>query len=94
MSQQEGCLALIPLISVFGQLEKEKAKGNQLTLLNLKTAVNMRDCGYGVQICLVFDFTGDYLSCLQCFDTVGLVAGKAYGLYITEWWCAGIVICL
>ena len=41
MSQQEGCLALISLISVFEQLEKEKAKGNQLTLLNLKTAVNM-----------------------------------------------------
>jgi len=41
VSQQEGCLALISLISVFEQLEKEKAKGNQLTLLNLKTAVNM-----------------------------------------------------
>jgi len=41
VSQQEGCLALIPLISVFEQLETEKAKGNQLTLLNLKTAVNM-----------------------------------------------------
>ena len=41
MSQQEGCLPLIPLISVFEQLEKEKVKGNQLTLLNLKTAVDM-----------------------------------------------------
>jgi len=31
---------------------------------------------------------------LQCFDTVGWVAGRASGLYKTEWWGAGVVICL
>jgi len=32
--------------------------------------------------------------CLQCFDTVGWAAGRASGLYKTEWWGAGVVICL
>ena len=32
--------------------------------------------------------------CLQCFDTVGRAAGRASGLYKTEWWGAGMVICL
>ena len=32
--------------------------------------------------------------CLQCFDTVGWVAGRASGLWKTEWWGAGVVICL
>jgi len=32
--------------------------------------------------------------CLQCFDTVGWAAGKASGLKTTEWWGAGVVICL
>jgi len=32
--------------------------------------------------------------CLQCFDAVGWVAGRASGLYKTEWWGAGVVICL
>jgi len=27
--------------------------------------------------------------CLQCFDTVGWVAGMASGLWKTEWWDAG-----
>jgi len=31
---------------------------------------------------------------LQCFDAVGWVAGRASGLYKTEWWGAGVVICL
>jgi len=34
------------------------------------------------------------LLCLQCFDAVGWVAGRASGLYKTEWWGAGMVICL
>ena len=33
-------------------------------------------------------------SCLQCFDTVGWAAGRASGLEKTEWWGAGVVICL
>jgi len=33
-------------------------------------------------------------SCLQCFDAVGWVAGRALGLYKTEWWDAGVVICV
>ena len=31
---------------------------------------------------------------LQCFDAVGWAAGRAYGLYKTEWWGVGMVICL
>jgi len=32
--------------------------------------------------------------CLQCFDAVGWAAGRASGLYKSEWWGAGVVICL
>ena len=32
--------------------------------------------------------------CLQCFDAVGCAAGRASGLEKTEWWGAGMVICL
>ena len=32
--------------------------------------------------------------CFQCFDAVGWAAGRASGLYKTEWWGAGVVICL
>ena len=32
--------------------------------------------------------------CLQCFDAVGLVAGRASGLQNIEWLGAGAVICL
>ena len=39
--------------------------------------------------CLVFTF-----NCLQCFDAVGWVAGRVSGLQKTEWWGAGVVICL
>jgi len=31
---------------------------------------------------------------LQCFDTVGWAAERASGLQKTEWWGAGVVICL
>jgi len=32
--------------------------------------------------------------CLECFDAVGWAAGRAAGLSKTEWWGAGVVICL
>ena len=32
--------------------------------------------------------------CLQCFDTVVWVAGRASILEKTEWWDAGLVMCL
>jgi len=32
--------------------------------------------------------------CLQCFDAVGWAAGRASGMQKTEWWCAGVVVCL
>jgi len=32
--------------------------------------------------------------CLQCFDAVGWAAERASGLYKTEWWGAGVVVCL
>jgi len=32
--------------------------------------------------------------CLQCYDAVGWAAGRASGLEKTEWWGAGMVICL
>ena len=31
---------------------------------------------------------------LQCFDGVGWAAGRASGLYKTEWLGAGVVVCL
>ena len=31
---------------------------------------------------------------LQCFDAVGWAAGRASDLYKTEWWSAGMIICL
>ena len=31
---------------------------------------------------------------LQCFEAVGWAAGRASGLQKTEWWGAGLVICL
>ena len=34
------------------------------------------------------------ITCLQCFDAVGWAAGRASGLEKTEWWGAGVVICL
>ena len=33
------------------------------------------------------------LSGLQCFDAVGWAAGRASGLWKTEWWGADVVIC-
>ena len=32
--------------------------------------------------------------CLQCFDAVGWAAGRASSLSKTEWWGAGVVLCL
>ena len=32
--------------------------------------------------------------CCCCFDAVGWAAGRASGLLKTEWWGAGVVICL
>jgi len=37
---------------------------------------------------------GEVWACLQCFDAVGWAAGRASGLQKTEWWGAGVVICL
>jgi len=34
------------------------------------------------------------MNLLQCFDAVGWVAGRASGLSKTEWWGAGVVICM
>jgi len=34
------------------------------------------------------------LKCVQCFDAVGWAAGRASSLSKTEWWGAGVVICL
>ena len=36
----------------------------------------------------------DDIMCLQCFDAVGWATGRASGLQETEWWGAGMVICL
>jgi len=32
--------------------------------------------------------------CFQCFDAVGWAAGRASCLLKTEWWDAGMVMCL
>jgi len=34
------------------------------------------------------------ISSLQCFDAVGLAAGRTSSLQKTEWWGAGMDICL
>ena len=41
---------------------------------------------------------GNVLSCsyymeVKTFDAVGWAAGRAFALYKTEWWDAGVVIC-
>jgi len=35
-----------------------------------------------------------FIDCLQCFDAVGWVAGRASGLQKTEWWGDGVVVCM
>jgi len=41
-----------------------------------------------------FGLTSMHVARLQCFDAVGWAAGRAFGLSKTEWWGAGMVICL
>ena len=43
---------------------------------------------------MIFFLSNINVQCLQCFDTVGCAAGRASGLQKTEWWGAGMVICL
>jgi len=44
----------------------------------------------------IYVLSGAFFShkCLQCFDTVGWAAGRASGLQKTQWWGAGVVVCL
>jgi len=55
-------------------------------------------CGGGGAACCCHYFSNLFFPvfqlCLQCFDAVGWEAGRASGLYKTEWWGAGVVICL
>jgi len=44
--------------------------------------------------CLFYISYHCYTHCLQCFNAVGWAAGRASGLWKTEWWGAGMVICL
>ena len=44
--------------------------------------------------CLFYISYHCYTQCLQCFNAVGWVAGRASGLWKTEWWGAGRVVCL
>ena len=46
-----------------------------------------------MQVCTVLFVSIGHFP-LQCIDTVGWAAGRASGLYKTEWWGAGVVICL
>jgi len=43
---------------------------------------------------LQFPLTISLYNLLRCFDAVGWVAGRASGLQKTEWWGAGVVVCL
>jgi len=47
-----------------------------------------------MQFVIIFGTLSFLTAGLQCFDAVGWVAGRASGLYKTEWWGAGMVICL
>jgi len=40
------------------------------------------------------NFKNIHYSSLQCSDAVGWAAGRASGLKETEWWGAGVFICL
>ena len=55
-------------------------------------------CSLFILLCYLHDTEwpecADVCLCLQCFDTVGMVAGRASGLWKTEWLGAGVVICL
>jgi len=53
---------------------------------SIKTSAGLF-CGFSLQV-------SDLTVCLQCFDAVGWAAGRASGLEKTEWWGAGMVICL
>jgi len=33
------------------------------------------------------------MMCLLCFDAVDWAAGRASGLFKTEWWNVGVVMC-
>ena len=57
--------------------------------INIKTNVN-----HPFLLLMAKNMTTVNTDCLQCFDTVGLAAGRAFGLSRTEWWAAGMVICL
>jgi len=48
------------------------------------------------KLLLILGSTESHNSCLQCFDAVGWAAGTASGPCSkkTEWWGAGVVICL
>ena len=60
-----------------------------------KTRQITRTVAIAVYYLVVFSLLFLYLYlCLQCFDAVGWVAGRASGLKKTEWWGAGMVICL
>jgi len=47
-------------------------------------------CAY--QLFAFFVFFLALTFCLQWFDTLGWVSGRASGLYKIEWWGAGVVI--
>ena len=48
------------------------------------------------EYCIVYanEITARVSICLHCFDAVGWAAGRASSLQKTEWWGAGVVICL
>jgi len=50
--------------------------------------MSLKTCLHIITLLIILRF------CLQCFDAVGWAAGRASGLLKTEWWGAGVVICL
>jgi len=50
--------------------------------------MSLKTCLHIITLLIILRF------CLQCFDAVGWAAGRASGLLKTEWWGAGMVICL
>ena len=60
--------------------------------LSICLCQSLIDSSFGILCILLYPFQ-PWL-CLQCLDAVGWVAGRASGLYKTEWWGAGMVICL
>ena len=67
--------------------KRRNGRGNKRRDRNDSRWVSDRAVQFTILVCFVD-------VCLRCFDAVGWAAGRASGLYKSEWWGTGMVICL